>query len=293
MVETWDETTPPGTGAAGAISLGDDRIRELKRALRERLAVDHEFYADESGQNVGIHTKVTLKEAADIGTGAAGLPILGAQTSDGVPELTFTDEDDADLAITYKGGINISKGKMASQAAGDLFYATSATAISRLAKGTAAQQLRMNAGADAPEWFTPVVTVYPPTGTMLMWAGALASPPDGYLACDGSAVSRETYADLFTAIGTTFGSGDGSTTFNVPNMTNAFPYGASEGSAAGNSSVGQSKKTVAGRSISGNDSAVTMTFDSGGGLGAGDNNLAYRTFDFMAPYLAIGFIIKT
>jgi microcystin-dependent protein len=42
--------------------------------------------------------------------------------------------------------------------------------------------------------------------------------PTGWLACDGQAVSRTTYADLFAAIGTTWGAGDGSTTFNVPNL---------------------------------------------------------------------------
>ena len=42
--------------------------------------------------------------------------------------------------------------------------------------------------------------------------------PTGWLLCDGSAVSRTTYADLFARIGTTFGAGDGSTTFNVPNI---------------------------------------------------------------------------
>lgn len=41
--------------------------------------------------------------------------------------------------------------------------------------------------------------------------------PDGFLACDGVAVSRTTYAALFQAIGTAHGTGDGSTTFNVPN----------------------------------------------------------------------------
>jgi microcystin-dependent protein len=47
---------------------------------------------------------------------------------------------------------------------------------------------------------------------------AMATAPAGWLACDGQAVSRTTYADLFTAIGTTWGAGDGSTTFNVPPM---------------------------------------------------------------------------
>jgi microcystin-dependent protein len=63
-----------------------------------------------------------------------------------------------------------------------------------------------------------------PTGTIIAYAsnGAL---PDGYLSCDGSAVSRTTYADLFDAIGTTWGSGNGSTTFNLPNLIDKWTKG--------------------------------------------------------------------
>jgi microcystin-dependent protein len=57
------------------------------------------------------------------------------------------------------------------------------------------------------------------SGIGFMYAFAGASVPTGYLACNGAAVSRTTYAALFTAIGTTWGVGDGSTTFNVPDMT--------------------------------------------------------------------------
>lgn len=49
--------------------------------------------------------------------------------------------------------------------------------------------------------------------------------PNGWLVCDGSAVSRADYADLFDAIGTDFGSGDGSTTFNLPDMRGRVPVG--------------------------------------------------------------------
>ena len=55
-----------------------------------------------------------------------------------------------------------------------------------------------------------------PAGVIEMFGGSTA--PSGYLICDGSAVSRTTYSKLFTAIGTTYGAGDGSTTFNVPNI---------------------------------------------------------------------------
>lgn len=53
-------------------------------------------------------------------------------------------------------------------------------------------------------------------GTILPFGGASADVPSGYLYCDGSAVSRTTYASLFAAIKTTWGAGNGSTTFNLP-----------------------------------------------------------------------------
>lgn len=61
------------------------------------------------------------------------------------------------------------------------------------------------------------------TGTVLPFAGAAL--PAGYLLCDGSAVSRAVYAALFAVIGVVYGSGDGSTTFNVPDMRGKFPLG--------------------------------------------------------------------
>lgn len=55
-----------------------------------------------------------------------------------------------------------------------------------------------------------------PAGSMTWFAGSTV--PDGWLECDGSAISRSTYARLFTKVGTSFGVGDGSTTFNLPNQ---------------------------------------------------------------------------
>ena len=54
---------------------------------------------------------------------------------------------------------------------------------------------------------------------------AFNTAPEGYLVCNGANVSRTTYADLFNAIGTTFGSGDGSTTFTLPNLIDKFAQG--------------------------------------------------------------------
>ena len=58
-------------------------------------------------------------------------------------------------------------------------------------------------------------------GAILPFAGSVI--PEGFLLCDGRAVSRETYGNLFYEIGITYGAGDGSTTFNLPNMMNRVP----------------------------------------------------------------------
>jgi len=62
-----------------------------------------------------------------------------------------------------------------------------------------------------------------PPGLIKMYGGS--SAPRGHLMCDGTAVSRTTYADLFAVIGTNYGVGDGSTTFNLPDYRQRFPLG--------------------------------------------------------------------
>lgn len=74
------------------------------------------------------------------------------------------------------------------------------------------------AGNAAWETFTGV-----PTGVILPYGGATA--PTGYLLCDGSAVNRTTYATLFAIVSTSFGTGNGTTTFNVPDLRGRFPLG--------------------------------------------------------------------
>ena len=64
-----------------------------------------------------------------------------------------------------------------------------------------------------------------PTATIVPWSSA--SVPTGFLECNGAAVSRTTYADLFAIVGTTYGSGDGSSTFNVPDLQDNVAMGKS------------------------------------------------------------------
>lgn len=63
------------------------------------------------------------------------------------------------------------------------------------------------------------------TGVGRIEAATTVAPPSGTLSCDGSAVSRSTYSDLFNVIGTTWGAGDGTTTFNLPDFRGIFLRG--------------------------------------------------------------------
>ena len=77
--------------------------------------------------------------------------------------------------------------------------------------GTAEWSVQQSASVASVEGIAPI-------GSVVAYAGT--SVPSGYLACNGAAISRTTYAKLFDVIGTTYGSGDGSTTFNLPNLEN-------------------------------------------------------------------------
>jgi microcystin-dependent protein len=96
-----------------------------------------------------------------------------------------------------------------------------------------------------------------PSGTVLPFAGTTA--PTGFLLCSGQAVSRSTYSDLFAAIGTTYGAGDGSTTFNVPDLRGRVPAGKDDmgGGAAGRLTSGGSG--LAGTTLGAAGGAETQT----------------------------------
>ena len=156
-----------------------------------------------------------------------------------------------------------------------------------------------------------------PTGGLVMWSTATA--PNGFLLCNGAAVSRTTYAALFAIVGTTFGAGDNATTFNVPNYTNRVPYGTTLGATGGsadavvvdhthtatstvtdpghthplnlipyNGTLGSqihgaiNSSTVTGSAVTG--ITVSTTIANAGQSGTNAN---------LPPYLGINFIIKT
>lgn len=75
-------------------------------------------------------------------------------------------------------------------------------------------------------------------GEVKMWSAATA--PDKWLLCNGVAISRTTYSTLFALIGSTYGEGDGTTTFNLPDFRGRAPIGAGQGSGLTNRTLGTS-----------------------------------------------------
>jgi microcystin-dependent protein len=108
--------------------------------------------------------------------------------------------------------------------------------------------------------------LFPPAAILPM---ATSSVPSGWLECNGAAVSRTTYATLFGLIGTSYGAGDGSTTFNVPDLRGEFIRGWDHG-----------KGTDSGRAIGSSQSGAieshthTVPFSDGGGGGQCIENAA-------------------
>lgn len=148
-------------------------------------------------------------------------------------------------------------------------------------------------------------------GTII--TSALDAPPTGYLDCDGAALSRTTYAALFSAIGTKFGSGDGTTTFNMPDLRNKFVKGANADAEIGNTggeaqvTLTTSKMPSHRHQIKDSASNTLYRFDGGGSNALVMNTLAvgqsqafqYTEFDGQGeahenepPYLKLNHFIK-
>lgn len=147
-----------------------------------------------------------------------------------------------------------------------------------------------------------------------------SAAPDGWLLCNGQAVSRETYADLFTAIGTTYGVGDGSATFNVPDSRGKFLVGAGSFESGATVAVagtgGAEKVTLAEANIpkiqvgllasSGIWNATAGTGDSTSGIAVGADGAQTRNkiltepfgedtptaLSNLPPYLGVNYFIK-
>ena len=94
-----------------------------------------------------------------------------------------------------------------------------------------------------------------PTATIVPWSDS--SVPSGFLECNGGAVSRTTYAALFAIIGTTYGAGDGSSTFNVPDLQDNVPVGKSNNKAL--ASTGGANTVTSTGNVGGSTANATLS----------------------------------
>jgi microcystin-dependent protein len=171
--------------------------------------------------------------------------IAAADTSPSAKTTSYTTTtSDHDTAVLATSGVTISLGDAASMGTG--YYVTIKNAASSgtltVSRITAANDIDgvegdVILGPQQAEKFVCDGTNYSTlggaasqtiTGEVRMYGGS--SAPVGWMLCDGTAISRTTYSKLFTAISTTFGSGNGSTTFNLPNFCGRAPIGVGTGS---------------------------------------------------------------
>lgn len=124
----------------------------------------------------------------------------------------------------------------------------------------------------------------PPVGTGFLWFTNTA--PSGFLLCRGQEVSRTTYATLFGVIGTTYGVGDGSTTFNLPDLQQRFPLGKA---AAG---TGSTLAGTGGAIDHTHDVPGTYAWTSGIMVSMVDPGYLITSGTENPPYLVVNYIIK-
>lgn len=286
--KSWDENVPDG---GDSVNLGDNAIRAFKEAIRERLATDHEFEAIEgSNANIGYHNKNTLLRQSSDPAALATALILYAKLSGSFSELFSMHENTGIQRLTNVGKLWLEALGMDSEAKGDLAWFDGGK-WTRFAKGlNPGDQIRVNSANDGIEYFTPSAALS--TGTILIWGSTYAAVPAGYLSCDGAAVSRTTYSGLFAVIGTQYGVGDNSTTFNLPDLKDKFPIGANSDDSGTAKSLITGSLAKSGGSL--DQPPLTSTTSGGGATGSNPNNIPPgHNHEFIPPFLALAFMIKT
>jgi microcystin-dependent protein len=135
---------------------------------------------------------------------SSGDQVTAQKLNDIIGQATFTSAADTTDNSTLTLGSSKLKVKDAGITSTQL--ATDSVITAKILDG-AVTAAKLDAGA---------VSVLMPSGSLMPYAGS--SAPTGYLLCDGAAISRTTYSALFGLVGTTYGSGDGSSTFNIPDL---------------------------------------------------------------------------
>ena len=206
----WMQSTPAGSGFINPSSVGMTlhsggvEPTAFKRGDLWFNTSENTLYAHVSGAWKKAHNIVDPSSFVTGITGGTGLTVSGTATQPVITPVVSS--------TTVSGVVRLSTGTEGTAAA------DKTTALSPgVLKETISSYVDISTLATKAE-VAAVNTADPlPVGTIIEFAGS--TPPTGYLATDGSLVSRVTYAALFQVIGTTYGIGDGATTFKLPTKT--------------------------------------------------------------------------
>ncbi len=157
-------------------------------------------------------------------------------------------------------------------------------------RGQALKVPRAGVDGKIEEGWLPTSALTPPMppGAIIMYGADPAPLSPEWLLCNGQAVSRTTYAALFLAIGTGYGIGDGSTTFNLPDFQNAFPRGAATPTAPAGTGGSDT------HNHGGSTSSVANTRDAGAGVTAvAAHSHTISSASNVPAWVGVNFIIKT
>ena len=285
-------------------------------AAAEKVAItsggDVNVVTDGASMFFGADSEIELRHVADeglilkhVGTGDGKSPTMTFQAGDnnmeaadklGVINFQAPDEGAGTDAILVAAGIEaVSEGDFsASNNATKLSFKTAASAA-------AAETMALSSGGNLTVSGTitdgagggPV-----PPGAVVPYGGGTA--PTGYLLCDDSAVSRTTYATLFAIVSTTYGAGNGTTTFNVPDLRDRLPLGkGTNNSTLGGETTGAAASAVqATASGSASLTVTTGTFatsakDSSQASAVTGVTAGGHTHNLTLPVQVFNYIIKT
>jgi hypothetical protein len=223
------------SGLQSQISSEITRAQASESSISSALSAEvTRAQAAESSLSSAISSEVSNRQAADVVVLQDAKDYADQKLSDLVSsapavldtlnELAQALNDDANFASTVSSQIgtlttSINNEVTRAQAAEDSLAILLSSEVTSRANGDSSLQSAINnevTRAQAAEnLISTTVLANTPVGVMYLYAGNTA--PTGWLLCDGSAVNRTTYSDLFSIISTSYGSGNGSTTFNLPN----------------------------------------------------------------------------
>lgn len=192
-----------------------------------------------TGERYSFRANFANTGAATLNVSALGAKAIKKMAASGKADLAAGDiQSGQPVTVEYDGT--------------DMVLATPAANSVLPAPGTSGNLLT----SDGTSWTSAASPV--PAGAVMPYAGG--STPGGWLLCNGQAVSRTTYAALFAACGTIYGAGDGSTTFNVPDLRGRVAAGEDPGNATGRLAAAVSGSvSAATRGNAGGEEAHTLT----------------------------------